>query len=254
MSVNKNRCSGCDHYDGALGDRVLCDIDITATIDKGCANFSPDITAECVECFYNRSNSSLTVKCVKFKSVTEHRQYCEGYASTWGSRGDGGKSGCFPINTMILTNNGEKCISEIKNGDMIYSYDSDHNRSIKKVLKINMFTNRKIWFLIFSDGTKIQTTHTHSFFNGKKWVKSSDLSKNDQILFANKIYKKITKSYETNKKENVYNLIVEDNYTYIANNILSNSFSHFVMIQKLYWNIYSFIKKLPTIDKLLVAR
>lgn len=254
MSVNKNRCSGCTNYGGASGDRVLCDINIKASIDQGCASFSPDSTAECMECFYNKSNNLQTVKCVKFKSVTEFRQYCEGYASTWGNRESGRKSGCFPTNTMILTENGGRCISEIKNGDRIYSYDSNNNRSIKKVLKVNMFRKRRIWVLILSDDEKIRTTHTHSFFNGKKWVKSSNLSKGDYILSSNKTYKKILKSYETSKKEDVYNLVVEDNYTYIADNVLSHSFSHFVIIKKLYWNIYSFIQTLPIVSKLLATK
>jgi hypothetical protein len=51
MSVKKNRCSGCEHYEGeGSNDYAICAIKKHAKIDAGCSSFDADSTATCETC------------------------------------------------------------------------------------------------------------------------------------------------------------------------------------------------------------
>jgi len=85
MPANKNKCSGCEHYDGFNGDNVRCEIGNKATIDRGCSSFTPDITANCRECFYNQSGMRISdLECSKHGFLKSQREYCSDYAERWG--------------------------------------------------------------------------------------------------------------------------------------------------------------------------
>ena len=85
MGASINRCSGCEHYDGFNNDNVRCSIGVKATIDRGCNRFTPDTTANCYECHYNKSGAkAYDIECSKYGYISGQREKCEGYAERWG--------------------------------------------------------------------------------------------------------------------------------------------------------------------------
>jgi len=150
--------------------------------------------------------------------------------------------GCFPKGTNISTPNGNRDISEIQKGDLVYSKHPDSNVLIAKpVLKVKNYLNKKIWKLIFKEGSSIRTTSVHSFRVGRKWKKASDLKEGDQITHyddSGKLYfKTIKASHLTREIEDVFNLIIKDNYNFIADGSFVHSFSYIRNFRMLIWKL-----------------
>jgi hypothetical protein len=84
--ADKNRCSGCEHYDGFTSNHIVrCAIKEKANIANGCGSFSPDSTAECGDCYYNESNPrTFDLTCRYYgKHFGSSKSHCEGYALAW---------------------------------------------------------------------------------------------------------------------------------------------------------------------------
>lgn len=82
---NRNRCSGCEHYNGFASDKrtVFCALKVKSTIDVGCGSFTPDKTAACDECIY-RNTSLGEYFCSKHDACYDSEQsYCQDYVEKW---------------------------------------------------------------------------------------------------------------------------------------------------------------------------
>lgn len=102
MDVLRNRCSGCEHYNGFVKDNVQCDLGQRTTIDRGCGQFTPDNTANCYECYFNENGAkSFDITCSKHGYIKGQREYCYDYALRWGGgSSSSSKGGCF-VTTAI---------------------------------------------------------------------------------------------------------------------------------------------------------
>lgn len=249
MSISKNRCSGCTQYDGFRGDTAICKLGNIASIENGCSSFDADIDASChSECFYYSGRDKLSnIKCAKYnETYSSEKQYCVGYAEKWegmssSNSSSSSRSGCFPKGTQILTgNNITTCISLLKKGDLVATANDNNKIQIEKILKINLYKNKQLWEIVFTDGESLKTTHSHSFFNGTDWLKASEITTGDLMYFYEKgnfKKKEVGVSSKLPIVEDVYNIIVDKNYTFIANGMLSHSFTYFRNYRKLYWSI-----------------
>lgn len=93
---DKNRCSGCEYYDGFYKDSVRCDRGVKALISVGCNQFTPDDTANCHTCYYNDHEiKAFDITCSKYGFIKGQRKRCDGFAEKWGDSGDNKKGGCF---------------------------------------------------------------------------------------------------------------------------------------------------------------
>lgn len=85
---------------------------------------------------------------------------------------------CFAGETLIKTNKGNKQIKDIKEGDIVASYnEKTHRIEWKKVLKTMIHQDREV--ICIND---TYCTSNHPWFTQRGWVKAEEINKNDQIL------------------------------------------------------------------------
>lgn len=102
---------------------------------------------------------------------------------------------CFPSNTQILTQSGNKFISEIVPGDNVQSMSGLHK--VTNVFKNSVLTNRLCCVKI--GDRNIITTIDHLFFTENGWIKAQDLRRDD-IIYDSKNLSKLWKRISSNTK------------------------------------------------------
>lgn len=150
--------------------------------------------------------------------------------------------GCFPKGTAILTPNGCVDIASISVGNIVYSYDKKSSNFVEsKVLKVTRHSYSKIVILKFEGDTEIKTTSVHSILVDSKWKKAKALRKGDLVNFidGDRVF---LKHKESNMIEPVFNLVIDDNYNFIADNIIAHSFSYFVAPRIIIWKAISIMQ------------
>lgn len=153
----------------------------------------------------------------------------------------GSTSGCFPSGTLISTPSGSVPIEDIVEGEIVSSISVKNGlHSSSRVLKVSNYINRRIWIIKLSNGSTIQTTAVHSFFDGSGWKKASQIKlghyifcESEEGLELEKVY--VVGSYESDNIQNVYNIIVEKNFTFIADGAFVSSFTHFRSLHSTIW-------------------
>jgi len=151
---------------------------------------------------------------------------------------------CFPKGTQILTPNGTKDISELHIGDLVISIGKNKETCINKVLKVKNYSDKVIWSIKFNDESSIETTSSHSFLLGNKWVKSCDICSGDNLSYYSNghiVNKTVTSSSEIPLSTGVYNIYVENNFNFIADGMIAHSFSYFRLTRMALWSIYSIL-------------
>lgn len=130
---------------------------------------------------------------------------------------------CVSENTQILVaGNKTKKIKDLKLDEEVISFNVVTGKNqLKKVKRIIKMKAEK--YLIISTALgKLKITHNHPLYSENKWVKAENLTPNKKIQCFNTIakIKEIEEKYES---ITVYNLEVEDNHNYFAENILSKN-------------------------------
>jgi Pretoxin HINT domain len=157
-------------------------------------------------------------------------------------RTEGTVGGCFPKGTEITTPSGFHDISELQKGDFVIAINQKNGqKQSRKILKKLTHINRKIWRLEFLDGCSLRTTSVHSFSINGKWKKASEIKSGDTIAyydsnsgFSEKIVKSSSK---TNEVEDVYNIIVEADFNFVADGVVAHSFTYFKTVKGLAWSL-----------------
>jgi hypothetical protein len=106
--------------------------------------------------------------------------------------GGGGDDGCFLANTKISTTTGQKDIEEIKDGDMVLSFDPTTRKISENTVASVIKTTKPSYFEITTkSGRVIKATAEHPFYVGQKQefarfplVKISNLIDTIKQLFA----------------------------------------------------------------------
>lgn len=109
------------------------------------------------------------------------------YALGWNIQGisaDGYQ--CLPADTLIKTNNGDKCIVDLNNNDRIVSFDINN-----KKFRYSKFTNlrqtgitKKIYKIKTKDGKIIRCTGNHPILTNKGYVRADEIKPGMKILKA----------------------------------------------------------------------
>lgn len=149
--------------------------------------------------------------------------------------------GCFPKGTEITTPFGPRDISGLQKGDFVIAMNRQSGeKQIRKILKKLTHRNRKIWRLEFSDGSSVSATAVHSFSINGKWKKATEIKSGDIIVsygadggFSQKT---VTVSTETSESADVYNLIVEGDFNFVAGGVIAHSFTYFKTVRALAWS------------------
>lgn len=97
--------------------------------------------------------------------------------------------GCFDENTVILTKDGGKKISEVKEKDEILCYDFNEEKSMNGVVigkyEIDV-TDKEIVEVEFDDGYIVKCTYDHPFMimekGIKKWIAAGELTDDMEVI------------------------------------------------------------------------
>jgi len=138
---------------------------------------------------------------------------------------------CLDPNTLILTDTGNKKISNILEGECVWTSNVDKKSfSLNKVIKVhkNLTSLKKhsMYRLTTSYGDKINITGNHKILSSNGWKHVYEIKVNDEILIGKRpevdsIQKAIIIKKEIIQASNeVYNLHIENNHNYIANNLI----------------------------------
>jgi hypothetical protein len=127
--------------------------------------------------------------------------------------------GCFLKGTKISTPQGNKSIENIKVGDEVVCFDDKGNLHVSIVESINSHKNQDVYKYSVWNGESLYATPNHWVLTSENSF--SEIGKLNEMLTlvdTNGGLKPITKA-EYFGKETVYNFIVKDYHTYIANDI-----------------------------------
>ena len=87
-----------------------------------------------------------------------------------------GGRGCFSKCQKIVTDKGVKNISEVKISDKVLSYNHNDNiKEYKEVINTFKYDNQKLYRIKLKNGTFINVTENHKFFNGMEYISIKDL-------------------------------------------------------------------------------
>ncbi|KKP32805.1 MAG: hypothetical protein A2312_04460 [Candidatus Staskawiczbacteria bacterium RIFOXYB2_FULL_32_9] len=132
---------------------------------------------------------------------------------------------CLSWDTLILTDNGTKEISDINQGDLVYSYNiTSQNIELKEVIgvfnrSISFYGNK--YYHIYFEGGDIKATYNHLFYVGKDLKMARDLVVGDILFDINGKEKVISNIIiEENYTDNVWDITVENNHNFFANGVL----------------------------------
>lgn len=146
-----------------------------------------------------------------------------------------GGSPCFRKGTLITTKEGLKPIEDIKKGDYVLT----HNNRYKKVVVPMVNPAKEIYSLKVEKNVETFVTPEHPIRvkevgkNENKWVKVKDLNKDKHhVQLGNFKYSHIEKLQLLSTDETVYNFEVEDDNSYVANNMVVHNCQAFSIAGK----------------------
>ena len=170
-----------------------------------------------------------------------------GYGGGGGGGGYGG-GGCFPAGTLIKTSSGAIDIACLAPNDEILAYNPRQNalRS-RQVLAVRKYEKRRLCSLTFADGHRILVTSVHSFRVKHDWKQTRNLIAGDSVSCIDQAGNVNTHTVAavvpTNETEDVFNLIVDGDFSFIADGAIVHSFSRFRRLRVFCWSTYSSITR-----------
>lgn len=131
--------------------------------------------------------------------------------------GDHGGNACFTANTKVSTEDGYKIISELKEGDKVYSLNPNTDEvELKPIEKVITHSSDKIYEFSINNGT-INTTYSHPFYTLEEGIIEA------QFVSAGYHFKTqdnkellIEKTCIKEQDETVYEIKVADNHSYFV--------------------------------------
>ncbi len=148
---------------------------------------------------------------------------------------------------MILTAIGAVDIASLKEGDSILTFDIRRAAlNPERILKVSEHRDCRIWEITFTDGHQVQTTAVHSFRLAQGWKMARDISGGDTVRCMTKgetLLRKVSESRQTMKVGNVFNLIVEGQFSFVADDAVVHSFSYFRIPRMLAWAFYAKLRR-----------
>lgn len=153
-------------------------------------------------------------------------------------------SSCFPAGTLIETPYGLRDIDSIAKNEIVLAFNPKQNSFFpRKILKVYKHKKNTIWEVSFTDGSKVRTTANHSFLVARKWRRTRQIHKGDHLSsideFGGHVTRQVVDCSSTSHMEEVFNLVVEGDFSFIADGIIAHSFSYFREIRILLWTLKS---------------
>lgn len=159
----------------------------------------------------------------------------------------GGGSNCFPKGTLVGTPYGLSDISTLQEGDHVIAFGRESNAPrVRRILRKRSHGRSRLWTVHFSDGTSLRTTAVHCFRVEDQWVKALDITPGTAVACVRNGSlgtKVVVRSEASQEAEPVFNLIVEGDFTFIADGALVHSFSYFRGLRSFAWLLIGALKR-----------
>ncbi|WPO92150.1 DUF6443 domain-containing protein [Chryseobacterium sp. HR92] len=121
---------------------------------------------------------------------------------------------CFTEGTLVAVEKGSKKIEDIKEGDLVWSYnEKTGQKELKKVVELSRNTSSSLVKISVS-GTEIICTPEHPFYVNGNWVEAKDLVKGMALTTLDGKTSTIESIKFLDEKVKVYNFEVEGNHNY----------------------------------------
>ncbi len=127
---------------------------------------------------------------------------------------------CFVAGTLVMTDIGLTSIEEIKENDLVQSYNLiEKTIELKPVVRTFINKSKEI-YNVYVNGQKIEVTGGHLFFVNNDWLHVRDIKVNDELIDSNNNKMTVEKIeiVELTEEINVYNFEVKDNHNYFVTN------------------------------------
>lgn len=177
---------------------------------------------------YKKQDTLVT----KFFDNLQYFQYPGGYIfSSYGQIAAAtGRMSCVDENTLVTTVGGYKRIKDIKAGDLVYCYDSNNNIDIKPVTKVIDQGYKDCIELTWKSSGKNMTgklvcTPDHKILSKDYgWVRADKIDNDNGVYEIDRNHKSLINVHTgiSSTKcgvHHVYDIEVEDNHNFIANEI-----------------------------------
>lgn len=139
--------------------------------------------------------------------------------------GQPGRSGCFPAGTPIRTPEGERPIESLRAGDSVVAPGS---LGVARIQSRRRCPAARIWEVRCADPELvIRTTSDHLLRASRGWTRVDRLREGDRLIPADPstAAARVASVRCTAEVEPVFNLIVADALTFVANGVTAHSFS-----------------------------
>ena len=121
---------------------------------------------------------------------------------------------CFTGGTLVATEKGSKKIEDIKEGDLVWSYnEKTGKKELKKVVELSRNTSSSL-LRISLNGTEITCTPEHPFYVNGSWIEAKDLIQGILLTTLDERTTSVESIKFLDEKVKVYNFEVEDNHNY----------------------------------------
>lgn len=121
---------------------------------------------------------------------------------------------CFTEGTLIATENGNKKIEDIKEGDFVWSYNEEKGKKeLKKVIALSRNISKSL-VKITVNGTEITCTPEHPFYVNGNWTAAKDLAKGTLLTTLDGKTSPVESIEVLNKQVKTYNFEVAENHNY----------------------------------------
>jgi hypothetical protein len=175
----------------------------------------------------------------------EHADYLKArdraFSGGSGRTGGGGGATCFPYGTLIRTPHGLIDIAKLSTGDVVIGVDPlTQEQKPRKILRVVPPHPSRVLTIDFIDGTSVRTTMRHSFLLEGKWKKACKIRAGHSMTFISGTsvgQKRVLGKRLGDAMEPVVNLIVEGDFTFIADDVIAHSFTYFRRTLGLLWSI-----------------
>lgn len=163
--------------------------------------------------------------------------------------GGGGGSSCFPGDALVRTATGWKQIRNIEPGTKVTALDEDGRFVEREVLRKKTHGKSEIREVRDTTGATIfRATGSHSVLTKAGWKRVDRLKKGDVVVSYEEDNKtQVTQvgiNVEVGSEENVYNLVVAGEFTFLVKGCTAHSFTNARELQVSLWRAKTVAKKI----------
>jgi hypothetical protein len=160
--------------------------------------------------------------------ATRHQEMMN-LAQRGGAGGGPNRSaGCFPAGTPIATPHGSRPIGEVVAGMWVLGFDRRTSTLVPaRVLARRAYRRGRLWNITADRPSApiVQATRRHPFLTTRGWVQTHALRVGDRLRTADAGWLTISSVGPSATCTTVYNLITENDHTYVAAGFVVHSFA-----------------------------